>query len=318
MHLDRGWIADVTGARGVVGVERIQSLWSGYGALFRVTLEGGPRSSCVVKWAKPPPAANDAVSDARKRRSYQVEDAFYRAWAPRCDARDRVAALLGRRVSSDEWVLVLEDLDAAGLGDRRRHLAGPELDATLAWLATFHARFLGEAPEDLWSEGSYWHLATRMSELQGIDDPQLRAAAPVLDRLLAGARHRTVIHGDAKEANFCFRRGKAGPVVAAVDFQYAGGGCGMRDVAYLLHGRADEPDDGIAHEHLATYFGHLRRALARREDPVDADAVEEEWRRLYPIAKADFARFLAGWASGHWRGDARGRRFLWRVLDQLA
>ena len=57
MHLDRGWIADVTGARGVVGVERIQSLWSGYGALFRVTLEGAPWPSCVVKWAKPPPAA---------------------------------------------------------------------------------------------------------------------------------------------------------------------------------------------------------------------------------------------------------------------
>ena len=32
-------------------------------------------------------------------------------------------------------------------------------------LAELHARFLGEAPEGLWSEGSYWHLATRLDEL---------------------------------------------------------------------------------------------------------------------------------------------------------
>lgn len=318
MDLDDSWIARVAGARAVRHVEHIQSLWSGYGALHRVALDGGPRASVVVKWARPPAVADDAISDARKRRSYEVEAAFYRSWAPRCAGWCRTAELVADRAGRDEWLLVLEDLDGSGFGARRRHLGGDELDACLAWLAGLHARFLGEAPVGLWPEGSYWHLATRTGELAAIDDADLRAAAPVLDAALAGARFRTVIHGDAKEANFCFGRDGDRTAVAAVDFQYAGGGCGMRDVAYLLHGRADEPDDGIAAAHLATYFDHLRRALARREDGgPDAAAVEEEWRRLYPIARADFGRFLAGWAPSHWRADSRGQRFVRNVLASL-
>jgi hypothetical protein len=56
----------------------------------------------------------------------------------------------------------------------------------------------------------------------------------------------------------------------------------MKDVAYLLHGHADS--------HLDTYFRQLRRA-----GPCNVDAIEEEWRALYPIAQRDFRRFLAGW-----------------------
>ena len=82
--------------------------------------------------------------------------------------------------------------------------------------------------------------------------------------------------------------------MAAVDFQYAGRGCAMKDVAYLLHGRSDEPADGIAHDHLDTYFRHLR--AAERDERIDIAAVEAEWRPLYPVARLDFARFLAGWS----------------------
>ncbi len=77
------WIAAVSGARSARRGERIQSLWSGYGELFRVALEGGPRQSAVVKWARPPAGAREGVGDARKRRSYQVERAFYEGASPR-------------------------------------------------------------------------------------------------------------------------------------------------------------------------------------------------------------------------------------------
>ena len=40
------------------------------------------------------------------------------------------------------------------------------------------------------------------------------------------------MHGDAKLANFLFTSDHS--QVAGVDFQYVGGGCGMKDVAYLL------------------------------------------------------------------------------------
>ena len=316
------WIAKATGAEGVRRGERIQSLWSGYGELFRVHLTGADAETAVVKWVKPPArlrgASND-VSHARKCRSYDVETAWYRSFAPRCDPTCRVPALMGSRVSKDQWLFLLEDLDAAGFPERRRDPKGAELDRCLAWLAAFHARFVGVAPDGLWKTGTYWHLATRPDELAAIDDDALREAAPVLDRKLRACAFQTLVHGDAKPANFCFtpsRRAEGG-AVAAVDFQYVGGGCGMKDVAYLLSGGSGNGSEAIEQRHLDTYFGYLRGAFAARTDFVHVDALETEWRTLYPIACADYYRFIAGWAKEHWRSDGHGQRVTRAVLRAL-
>lgn len=308
MELD--WIATSLGAHSARRVERIQSLWGGYGELVRVALDGGPVATAVVKWARPPASDRDMVSSARKRRSFDVETAFYRTVAPRCDDTCRVPVLLAARggAAEGEWLLVLEDLDAAGYARRVEEAPAHLLDAALHWLASFHARFLGERFEALWPVGTYWHLATRQDELDAIDDRELRAAAPVLDERLSSAQYQTLLHGDPKDANFCFSRD--GRRVAAVDFQYTGRGCAMRDLAYLLYGRSDEPADGIDHARLATYFRSLRHALAARGADIDADALEAEWRALYPVARLDFCRFLAGWRPSLWRDDVRGQRFV--------
>lgn len=262
------WICEVMHARSARRLARIQQLWGGYGEIVRVALEGAAVPTVIVKRVDPPVGQVDTISDARKRRSYVVEETFYRDYASRCDDRCRVARLYASRPG----VLVLEDLDAAGFPLRRE-----AVEPAVVWLAQFHARFLGDAGPGLWPEGTYWHLATRLDEL-AID----RARAEELDRALASARFQTILHGDAKEANFCFTRDLR--ACAAVDFQYAGRGCGMKDVAYLLHGHGDA--------HLETYFRELRAALP---PAVDAGALEREWRALYPIAQQDFARFLAGW-----------------------
>ena len=237
--------------------ERLRSLWDGYGELSRAHRPGG--GTVIVKTVRPPPGAHP-----RKVRSYEVEATFYENYAPRCDARCRVAKLVERRPST----LVLEDLDAEF--PRR----GGDLEPCLAWLAAFHARFLGVAPDGLWKTGTYWHLETRREELERMRDASLRACAPELDRALRGARFQTLVHGDAKPENFCWSRD--GARVAAVDFQYVGGGPGIRDVAYLLHGEDERLVDA--------YFAHLGNA-----------EVEREWRALYPIARDDFRRFLDGW-----------------------
>jgi hypothetical protein len=304
------WIAREVGARSAHRRERIQSLWGGVGELFRVELVDGPAQTAIVKWARPPATLND-VSSRRKRASFAVEIEFYRTLARRCDDTCRVAKFLAARVDEDEALLVLEDLDANGYAGRVDEANGAQLDAALAWLASFHARFLGERPRQLWPTGTYWHLDTRLDELAAIDDRVLREAAPAIAERLASATFQTVVHGDPKEANFCF--GPSG--VAAVDFQYVGRACAMTDLAYLLYGRADEPESGIDQIRLATYFAYLRKHLP---ETVDAAAVEAEWRSLYPIARLDFCRFLAGWRPAMWERDVRGQAFVRGMLSRDA
>lgn len=238
-------------------IERIQSLWNGYGELNRVVLESGP---VIVKWARPPTNAT------AKRASYANELAFYEQLRP----TSRVPKLLASRVT-DEWLLVLEDLDAAGFSRRTDAANGADLDAVLRWLAEFHLQFLGAA----WpARGTYWHLDARRDELASIDNPILRRTAPDLDARLKAAKLQTLVHGDAKDENFCF---SADHRVAAVDFQYVGYGAGIVDIAYLLYGRSDAADA------LDRYCSLLPTELAA------------ESRVLYPVAQRDFERFLAGW-----------------------
>jgi aminoglycoside phosphotransferase (APT) family kinase protein len=150
----------------------------------------------------------------------------------------------------------------------------------------------------LWKVGSYWHLATRPDEFQALEDREMQRAAAGLDERLNRARFRTLIHGDAKLQNFCFAA-DAG-AVAAVDFQYVGGGVGVKDVAYFLSScLSSERLQTEAEAWLEDYLLMLARALQQRALPVDqVNALISEWRALYPVACADFYRFLLGWEAG--------------------
>jgi hypothetical protein len=318
MGLDLDWIAAATGARAVHEEARIQALWSGYGELVRVRLTGAPMQSAVVKWVRAPARSARRASDishARKHRSYDVETTFYRAYAARCDSICRVPALLDCRQREHEWLLLLEDLDASGYSGRRSWARPQDIERCLGWLAAFHARFLGVAPEGLWENGTYWHLATRPDELAAIEDETLREAAATFDKKLRAAEFQTLVHGDAKLENFCFAENHSN--VAAVDFQYTGAGCGMKDVAYFLSSCSASGEEVADARYLDTYFERLRAALAPRSNSMDIDALESEWRALYPMACADFYRFLAGWSRAEWQRDRVGQRLVRAALRAL-
>ena len=256
-------VAEATGATASRRVERIQSVWGGYGELARYVLSDGPASSVVVKHVQP--VDGSGVSHRRKLGSYDVEATWYRDWACGLPPGCRTArAFLADRFEGG-WLFVFEDLDAAGFRARVRSPQGAQRRACLEWLATFHAHHLGRRPDGPQPLGTYWHLETRPDELAAMRPGPLRDAASTIDARLRGARFQTLVHGDAKPANFCFR--PDGEAVAAVDFQYVGGGCGIRDVAYFLQGEGEHASA------LETYFEALRAALPGH---VDAHALEAE------------------------------------------
>ena len=315
-------VAKACGAAEIFHREDIQSLWSGYGKIMRYGLREGDKDSVIIKHVRLPEQAshprgwNTDRSHQRKIRSYQVESAWYQDWSQRCDELCRVPRCLLLESSDEEFLMVLEDLDASGFPARKLSVTLEEMLTCLRWLAQFHAEFMGESPQGLWPVGTYWHLGTRPDELLALDDAELKAAASAIDQALNSARFQTLVHGDAKLANFCFSN--SAEQVAAVDFQYVGGGCGMKDVAYFI-GSCLYEEDCERHESmlLEYYFAMLREALLQRRKTLDADSVEQEWRNLYHLAWTDFHRFVKGWSPGHWKIHSYSERLAREVLARL-
>ena len=175
---------------------------------------------------------------------------------------------------ANDTLIILEDLDAVGFPKRRTTITLAEMQVCLTWLAHFHATFLGKQPEHLWPIGSYWHLATRPEELKSLPDRALKNAAKAIDAKLSASPYQTLVHGDAKLANFCFSLD--GRQVAAVDFQYVGGGCGMKDVAYFIDSCVSENQlEQLTPQLLDFYFQALKQALRSKQKPVTMDALEQ-------------------------------------------
>ena len=94
----------------------------------------------------------------RKIRSYQVESAWYRDFAPRFANCCPMPTAFHLESPEHGFLLVLSDLDAAGYSARPTSLENRDLAPYLSWLATFHALGLTSSIEGLWNPGSYWHL----------------------------------------------------------------------------------------------------------------------------------------------------------------
>jgi hypothetical protein len=298
-------LCKVTGSSEVKASELIQELWSGYGELSRVFLDD---SSVILKLINTnsgldhPRGWNSSLSHRRKELSYLIERKWYQDYNSPIEK-----ALLPRLIDAGEvdgsQYLILEDLKESGF-HVKASLSWKEIKSSLSWLANFHAHHLGTDPRDLWPIGTYWHLDTRPEELNTLEDIKLKEAAPLIDKKLNQAKHKTLVHGDAKLANFLFNDDQA----AAVDFQYVGGGVGVKDLAYFLSSiyREEELFDK-EDECLDFYFKELNAGAA----------VEAEWRGLYPYAWCDFYRFLKGWSPGHYKLNSYSEQMTEKVLKWL-
>jgi len=318
-------VLSVSGAKTIEDSTIIQSLWSGYGQIVRLCLSGGNYPSVILKHIKLPEGGNHprgwntGLSHQRKIRSYQIEAHWYQHYARYCTNDCVVPVCLSVNAQENETVLVLTDLDAAGFDIRKNSVEIEDIQACLNWLASFHATFLNSDAEGLWECGTYWHLDTRPDELAALADNALRQAAPLIDQKLRQCRYQTLVHGDAKLANFCFRTNNDSSAnVAAVDFQYIGRGCGMKDVAYFIGSCLHEDQcEAMETQLLDYYFSVLTDRISQNKNNIDADELENEWRALYHVAWADFHRFIKGWSPGHWKINSYSEKITSGVIRSL-
>ena len=320
-EIDR-FVLELTQAEGLKNLGVVQSLWSGYGSIDRMGLDGTQAPSVIVKHVQPgngkhPRGWNTDLSHQRKLKSYQVETHWYGRQKERGEpGLARIPECLGVKTDGDEVLLVLEDLDAVGFAGRRSSVNQIEWQSCVRWLAAFHSEHLGLASEGLWESGTYWHLETRPDELEKLDDLPLKKAASAIDAKLKASAFQTLVHGDAKLANFCFS--SDGSEVAAVDFQYVGGGCGMKDLAYFVGSCfRDEEAERRESEVLDFYFRELEVFVEWTGIKIRSPDLEADWRPLYRVAWADFHRFMKGWSPGHWKLSDYSERVTREVIESL-
>lgn len=300
----------------------LQDLWSGYGEIARY-FSPKLNASVIVKSVSPPEEVDhprgwhSSIGHSRKLTSYKIEAFFYQHYAQHCPPAcyvPKMIAFSSSPLASASQTLVMEDLIETGFNDSESTLSLSDIKIVIHWLAHFHGRFLGNAGKGLWPIGSYWYLETRQDEYNVMQAGPLKQAADLINNALNNAYHQTLIHGDAKLANFCFgavkeTKGsskkyqaidKSFRRVAAVDFQYVGRGIGVKDLAYFLGSCLTDTDLTMLHDELLNeYFTALRNACNDYGHNVDFIALEKEWRELYAFSCADFHRFLLGWSPEH-------------------
>lgn len=329
-------------------VQVIQRLWGGYGELVRLVFakdNSTSMNSVIVKHvalpdkAEHPKGWNTKLSHQRKVHSYQVETAWYQSFTQQWDERCPIPVGLHCELAENEWLIVMQDLadigfpltsqfdvlgasDESVIKDTQPSYTSVEIkqrNACLKWLAHFHAKHIHidkEQSAPLWPVGTYWHLDTRPDELNALADLPLKNQAQNIDRLLRECPYQTLVHGDAKLANFCFDSESEN--AAAVDFQYVGNGCAMKDVA-LFMSSAIRPQDcaELEPQVLDTYFQHLKEALAHYQPQLSFDDVEKAWRPMFYVAWADFQRFVKGWSPEHWKINPYTEQLTQAVVQQL-
>lgn len=280
-------------------VKILGNLWSDCGQIVGCELEAKP---CVVKAINVPSKIDHPrISQSefalnRKQHSYLVEYNWYRYYSNHLPVHAEAITCLNTFKQQQQFALVFEDFKSVGFDNAQSNSI--HINAILKWLANFHAFNLNIEPKNLWQTGSYWHLATRPDEWQKIPDQALKIHASIFDDILRNSQYQTLIHGDAKLANFAinsdFKK------VLGYDFQYVGKGVGVIDIMYFLGSCLSEKQlQRDADDLLNNYFSYLKIALREFHPTIDSRVLINDWRKLWPMAWADFYRFLAGWSPKH-------------------
>lgn len=311
--------------------KQIATLWQGYGQVSRLTLQvqSADDAGCaenvdlIVKSVNPPKASG--ISHQRKLHSYQVEAYFYEHVAPDLQsAASKVPLPYYIECSDkDKFTFILEDLSVA-YPTVYHTLDLVHTKSSLRWLAAFHAQHWElETPGNLWEQGTFWYLDTRTEEFAKISKSMqhVKDVAKYVDKRLKGydangcfsPRHRTLVHGDFKSENLAFNSTNA--ECSAYDFQYCGGGYGVRDISYLFVSSVEqEVIETHEQELLQYYYKHLLeflRVLGKPSSSYTFSVLLEH----YELSLVDFLRFMAGW--GYWGNSTWAKSRAKHILSKF-
>lgn len=292
------FILESTLANEILSVTKIQTLWRGYGEILKVKLKGENIYTVIVKNIVFPDSKNlsknDYFSHQRKYKSYEVEINWYKYYQDHYYPDFKYPKCIGIQKNEKYFLLILEDMDNLGYTKRLNILNNEQVLVCLKWLANFHGYFIDIQSKYLWDIGTYWHLDTRPEEFNRMKPTKLKENAKDIDTILNSCKYKTLVHGDAKTENFCFSDDITS--VCAVDFQYVGNGCGMKDVIYLFESALTTKQlNDLETSLIDYYFKELKLACDKFNKKIDFFELENEWRKLYPLCKSDFYRFLEGW-----------------------
>jgi len=253
------------------------------GELAQVTLQydrpedGAPRSLI----AKFPAAAVENREVAMFFRFYEREVKFYEQIAEQVELRIPKCYFSHYNPETGSYVLLLEDLAPARVGDQLAGCAGDKAELCLSNLAKFHATWWeSEALERLdWmpSIKDDWYIqAVEEGYGQAWEpflaffgdkiSPALQDVAkrfgdhirPLMTRF--GSGPRTIIHGDYRLDNLFFGTPEGGDPLAVIDWQISSRGRGVFDVAYFTSGTMPPAErKGAEQDLLRMYHGILTK-----------------------------------------------------------
>jgi aminoglycoside/choline kinase family phosphotransferase len=159
-------------------------------------------------------------------------------------------------MSDHSFVLLLEDMGSATLGDQIAGLTPAQADAAMTAIGRLHGAWWGKVDsggmDALFDFANPQYGAAVQAGYQGFLAPALSSfadcysdytkktaegLAPVAARVikdLSSSGARTFLHGDYRADNLLFGPGLGDDGIAAVDWQISGRGGPLYDVAYLI------------------------------------------------------------------------------------
>ncbi|TXC85133.1 phosphotransferase [Luteibaculum oceani] len=286
------FVIEKFGDQALATLERRKTLWADYGCLYALQGQGKKLVLKHYQWPEEDSIQDEAqrFAVARKRSSFRNELIWYRDMPMAQQAGIPLA--YGFEENNREIIIVLDDLESMGFVCNPQPLRSHHVKACLEFLVDFHIRNLNVNEAH---KGGYWHLETRPFEFDKMEGGFFKDNAQTWDQTIKNAQFKTIIHGDAKPANYALNNDNN---VIAYDFQYWGQGIGTQDLVCYLYSICENQKDWTSYTNL--YFDLLQQQMEFFEVEGGKEIVKE-WKAMVEVCKNDYQRFLLGWNPDHYK-----------------